>query len=439
MVGGAVPSFAVAYAPMDYYSTPPARSLSPHPLSPWVGPAHQRLLPPDGAAAGDAAAAALHRARERQGLRGLQRARHLATGVLPNYPTLALSPTSLPHLSPSPLSLTSLPHLSTSNALATWQQVSIRPFAPPPPLSLTTCLPPPASPSLRGQVLRRCGYVWRQYLLSPVTAVGLPNHRMRFYMLCEHTGGPGTGTGTGPGPGEGSGKWETFVDRLRRAGADAADAAGAGADVEGGVDDEDEEEEDEEETAPGAGEAAAEEAAGAMGPGLGAEDATLADCLRTHTALPPSLARAFPDAPAPVGAFLRPPPAPPQLYVAGDLLAQPWAPQVSRALLTATTHLPDPATDASEPCPDLSHPSLSDPRLTVLCMPVSDTCVFVCRSAFLRAASLRGGRSRPPHLLLHVLLRATRRQVQRVHTRTQRNIHPHPSHAFDCSHYGAPL
>lgn len=28
-------------------------------------------------------------------------------------------------------------------------------------------------------VLHECGYVWRQYLLSPVSSVGLPNHRMR--------------------------------------------------------------------------------------------------------------------------------------------------------------------------------------------------------------------------------------------------------------------
>jgi tRNA (cytosine38-C5)-methyltransferase len=32
--------------------------------------------------------------------------------------------------------------------------------------------------------LRRCGYTWKQYLLSP-TQFGTPNHRMRYYMICE--------------------------------------------------------------------------------------------------------------------------------------------------------------------------------------------------------------------------------------------------------------
>lgn len=36
------------------------------------------------------------------------------------------------------------------------------------------------------KVLRHCGYVWRSYLLSPISSVGVPNHRMRFYMTIEH-------------------------------------------------------------------------------------------------------------------------------------------------------------------------------------------------------------------------------------------------------------
>lgn len=35
-----------------------------------------------------------------------------------------------------------------------------------------------------------CGYVWRQYLLSPLTAVGTPNRRMRYYMIAEHGSSP---------------------------------------------------------------------------------------------------------------------------------------------------------------------------------------------------------------------------------------------------------
>ena len=45
-------------------------------------------------------------------------------------------------------------------------------------------------------VLRACGYDIQQYLLSPVTCVGVPNHRMRFYMVCE-----------------GRGNWNTFLGR----------------------------------------------------------------------------------------------------------------------------------------------------------------------------------------------------------------------------------
>jgi tRNA (cytosine38-C5)-methyltransferase len=36
-------------------------------------------------------------------------------------------------------------------------------------------------------VLRCCGYRWRQYLLSPINCVGIPNHRTRFYMTIEHS------------------------------------------------------------------------------------------------------------------------------------------------------------------------------------------------------------------------------------------------------------
>jgi tRNA (cytosine38-C5)-methyltransferase len=34
--------------------------------------------------------------------------------------------------------------------------------------------------------LESCGYYWREYLVSPVRAVGVPNHRMRYYMIAQH-------------------------------------------------------------------------------------------------------------------------------------------------------------------------------------------------------------------------------------------------------------
>lgn len=37
------------------------------------------------------------------------------------------------------------------------------------------------------RILTRCGYKWRQYLLSPINTVGIPNNRQRFYMTIEHS------------------------------------------------------------------------------------------------------------------------------------------------------------------------------------------------------------------------------------------------------------
>jgi site-specific DNA-cytosine methylase len=34
--------------------------------------------------------------------------------------------------------------------------------------------------------LESCGYYWREYLVSPVTSVAIPNHRLRYYMIAEH-------------------------------------------------------------------------------------------------------------------------------------------------------------------------------------------------------------------------------------------------------------
>ena len=36
------------------------------------------------------------------------------------------------------------------------------------------------------QVIRKCGYRYQQYLLSPDTSVGLPNCRTRYYFIAEH-------------------------------------------------------------------------------------------------------------------------------------------------------------------------------------------------------------------------------------------------------------
>merc|ERR1712194_243451 len=36
------------------------------------------------------------------------------------------------------------------------------------------------------ECLTRCGYTYKEILLSPVQ-FGIPNHRMRFYMICEHS------------------------------------------------------------------------------------------------------------------------------------------------------------------------------------------------------------------------------------------------------------
>jgi tRNA (cytosine38-C5)-methyltransferase len=36
------------------------------------------------------------------------------------------------------------------------------------------------------RVLVWCGYSFRQYLLSPITSLGIPNHRNRYYMIIEH-------------------------------------------------------------------------------------------------------------------------------------------------------------------------------------------------------------------------------------------------------------
>jgi len=36
------------------------------------------------------------------------------------------------------------------------------------------------------RVLKYCGYSYRQYLLSPITSLGIPNHRSRYYMIIEH-------------------------------------------------------------------------------------------------------------------------------------------------------------------------------------------------------------------------------------------------------------
>ena len=36
------------------------------------------------------------------------------------------------------------------------------------------------------RVLKYCGYSYRQYLLSPITTLGIPNHRSRYYMIMEH-------------------------------------------------------------------------------------------------------------------------------------------------------------------------------------------------------------------------------------------------------------
>ena len=36
------------------------------------------------------------------------------------------------------------------------------------------------------RVLIWCGYTYRQYLLSPITSLGIPNHRNRYYMIIEH-------------------------------------------------------------------------------------------------------------------------------------------------------------------------------------------------------------------------------------------------------------
>ena len=36
------------------------------------------------------------------------------------------------------------------------------------------------------RVLIYCGYTYRQYLLSPITSLGIPNHRNRYYMIIEH-------------------------------------------------------------------------------------------------------------------------------------------------------------------------------------------------------------------------------------------------------------
>jgi len=35
------------------------------------------------------------------------------------------------------------------------------------------------------ETLAQCGYSWKEYLLSP-TQVGVPNHRTRYYIICEH-------------------------------------------------------------------------------------------------------------------------------------------------------------------------------------------------------------------------------------------------------------
>jgi site-specific DNA-cytosine methylase len=37
------------------------------------------------------------------------------------------------------------------------------------------------------QVMRRCGYRYKQYLLSPEASVGLPNCRKRYYFVAEHS------------------------------------------------------------------------------------------------------------------------------------------------------------------------------------------------------------------------------------------------------------
>jgi tRNA (cytosine38-C5)-methyltransferase len=36
------------------------------------------------------------------------------------------------------------------------------------------------------ECLRDCGYSWKEYLLSP-TQFGIPNHRTRYYIICEHS------------------------------------------------------------------------------------------------------------------------------------------------------------------------------------------------------------------------------------------------------------
>jgi tRNA (cytosine38-C5)-methyltransferase len=99
-------------------------------------------------------------------------------------------------------------------------------------------------------VLRDAGYRFRQYLLSPISSVGIPNHRLRYYCVAEHGDSPGS-------------EWLDVGSRI-------ADSCGAGA-----------------------------------GADVGADSSSMRDkAARIHEQLPDAIAARFPTEPVPLALYI---------------------------------------------------------------------------------------------------------------------------------------